>query len=74
MVSQLALPDFMRGIRAHTCVNECHQHLQPGKHHQGYVLNAKMAGQPRRMSVGDAVPLIVLRKLGGGEGVNGAKP
>ena len=67
-------PDLLREIRVHTGVKECHQHLQPGKHHQGYVLNAKMTGQPRWMSVGDAVPLLVLRKLGGGEGVNGAKP
>jgi len=74
VVSQLALTYFLRGVRAHTGVNECPQVLKPGMLHQGYVLNAKMKGQPRRMSVGDAVSLPVLRKLGGGEGVNGARP
>ena len=68
MVSQLALPGFLRGVRAHTGVNECPQYLKPGIHHQGYVLTAKMAGQTRRMSVGDALSHIVLIKLCGGGG------
>ncbi len=68
MVSQLALPAFLRGVSAHTGVNECPQYLKPGIHHQGYVLNAKMTGQARRVSVGDALSHLVLRKLGGGGG------
>ena len=44
-------------------MNECPQLLKPGIHHQGYVLDAKMTGQPRRMSVGDALSLLVLIEL-----------
>ena len=69
MVSHLALPYFLRGVRAHAGVNECPQYLKPDIHQQeGYVLNAEMAGQPMRMSVGDALSHLVLIMLCDGGG------
>jgi len=63
-VSKLVIPYFLRWVRAHTGVNECHQHLQTCKHNLGHIVHAYMTGQAKKMSVDDVVPHLVLIIMG----------